>query len=46
LIGSGNSFSLGESLKVKVVDVDFYRRRTEFRLIEKIEKTENGTEEI
>ena len=46
LIGSGNSFSLGESLKVKVVDVDFYRRRTEFRLIKKIEKTENGTEEI
>ena len=39
LIGGGKSYSLGESLKVKVVDVDFYRRRTEFRLLTKIEKT-------
>ncbi|MBQ7924167.1 MAG: ribonuclease R [Clostridia bacterium] len=38
LIGSGKTFSLGETLKVKVVDVDFYRRRTEFRLLQKIEK--------
>ena len=38
LIGNGKSYSLGETLKVKVTDVDFYRRRTEFRLLQKIEK--------
>ncbi len=38
LVGNGKSFALGETLKVKVVDVDFYRRRTEFRLLQKIER--------
>lgn len=38
LVGSGESFTLGETLKVKVVGVDFYRRRTEFRLRGKAEK--------
>ena len=38
LIGNGKSYSLGETLKVKVTAVDFYRRRTEFRLLHKIEK--------
>ncbi len=37
LSGNGKSYSLGERLKVKVIDVDFYRRRTEFRLLGKIE---------
>ncbi len=40
LIGNGRSFTLGETLKIKVVDVDFYRRRTEFRLLKKIERNE------
>ena len=35
LLGKGNSFTIGEELRVKVVDVDFERRRTEFRLIRK-----------
>ena len=38
LIGKNESYRIGERLKVKVTDVDFYRRRTEFRLLEKIEK--------
>ncbi len=37
LIGNGKKYALGESVKVKVIDVDFYRRRTEFRLLGKIE---------
>ncbi len=36
LRGKTESFTLGESLKVKVYDVDFYRRRTVFSLIKKI----------
>ena len=40
LIGKNESYRIGERLKVKVTDVDFYRRRTEFRLLEKIEKDE------
>ncbi len=37
LIGKKQTFAIGELIRVKVVDVDFYRRRTEFRLIKKIE---------
>ena len=37
LTGNGESYSLGETLRVKVIDVDFYRRRTEFRLLGKKE---------
>lgn len=36
LVGKQESFTIGETLRVKTVDVDFYRRRTEFRLLEKI----------
>lgn len=36
LRGRTESYTLGESLKVKVLDVDFYRRRTVFSLIKKI----------
>ena len=35
LIGQTESYTIGESIRVKVVDVDFERRRTEFRLLEK-----------
>ena len=34
LIGSDKTFTIGDSVRVKVTDVDFYRRRAEFRLIE------------
>ena len=37
LIGADRKYTIGESVKVKVIDVDFYRRRTEFRLLKKIE---------
>ena len=36
LVGQNESYTIGESLLVKVIDVDFYRRRTEFRLLKKI----------
>jgi ribonuclease R len=36
LIGKTESYTIGEEIKIKVTDVDFYRRRTEFRLLEKI----------
>jgi ribonuclease R len=36
LRGNKESYALGESLKVVVRDVDFYRRRTVFSLIKKI----------
>lgn len=29
------TYTIGEEIKIKVVDVDFYRRRTEFRLLSK-----------
>ena len=29
------SYTIGQTVRIKVVDVDFYRRRTEFRLIHK-----------
>jgi ribonuclease R len=38
LNGTERSYTIGEEIRVKVIDVDFYRRRTEFRLLEKIEK--------
>ena len=38
LKGAKQSFTIGEQLLVKVVDVDFYRRRTVFELIEKVKK--------
>jgi ribonuclease R len=40
LIGKNESYRIGERLRVKVTDVDFYRRRTEFRLLEKLQKEE------
>ena len=36
LVGQSESYTIGERIKIKVVDVDFERRRTEFRLLEKI----------
>ena len=35
LKGANESFTIGESILVKVVDVDFYRRRTIFALLGK-----------
>ncbi len=32
------TYTFGERLEIEVVDVDFYRRRTEFRLLQKLEK--------
>ncbi len=36
LKGKKESYTIGEKLQVEVVDVDFERRRTEFRLLEKL----------
>ena len=36
LVGKFGNYTIGEILRVKVVDVDFYRRRTEFRLLKKL----------
>lgn len=36
LKGSKESYSIGEQLRVKVVDVDFYKRRTIFTILEKV----------
>ncbi len=36
LIGRTESYTIGENVRVKVMDVDFYRRRSEFRLLKKI----------
>ena len=38
LKGSRESYSIGESLRIKVVDVDFYRRRAVFAILEKVSK--------
>ena len=38
LIGKEKTYCIGEEIRIRVIDVDFYRRRTEFRLLEKIEK--------
>ena len=35
LVGAKQSYTIGEVVKIKVIDVDFYRRRTEFRLLNK-----------
>lgn len=35
LVGAKQNYTIGEVVRVKVIDVDFYRRRTEFRLITK-----------
>ena len=35
LIGKHGNYTIGEIIRVKVIDVDFYRRRTEFRLLKK-----------
>ena len=40
LVGKEQSFAIGERVRIKVVDVDFYRRKTLFRLLKKIEKDE------
>ena len=36
LVGKKESYTIGETLHIKVVDVDFERRRTEFRLLRKL----------
>ena len=38
LIGREESYTIGEEIRIKVIDVDFERRRTEFRLLSKITK--------
>ncbi|MBQ8374386.1 MAG: ribonuclease R [Clostridia bacterium] len=40
LKGTKQSFTIGERLRVQVTDVDFYRRRTLFALLEKIPQGE------
>ncbi len=39
LTGIQDSYTIGDEVLVKVIDVDFYRRRTEFRLLKKIQNT-------
>ena len=36
LVGKTETYTIGERIKIKVIDVDFERRRPEFRLINKI----------
>ena len=36
LVGRTETYTIGESIKIKVTDVDFYRRRAEFRLLKKL----------
>ena len=38
LVGRTEIYTIGESVRVKVTDVDFYRRRAEFKLLGKISK--------
>ena len=38
LVGRTESYTIGEEIRIKVIDVDFERRRTEFRLISKTKK--------
>ncbi len=35
LVGKNETFTIGESIKIKVVGVDFARRKTEFRFLQK-----------
>ncbi len=39
LTGIQNSYTIGDEVLIKVIDVDFYRRRTEFRLLKKLQNT-------
>ena len=36
LTGIQEKYTIGEEIRIKVFDVDFYRRRTEFRLLKKV----------
>ncbi|MBR2441954.1 MAG: ribonuclease R [Clostridia bacterium] len=36
LVGRTESYAIGEQIRIKVTDVDFYRRRAEFRLLRRI----------
>lgn len=45
LRGRTQSYSIGEELRVKAVDVDFERRRTYFQLLEKINRKKGDTHE-
>ena len=36
LVGRTETYTIGESVKIKVTNVDFYRRRAEFRLMKKL----------
>lgn len=38
LIGTDRAYAIGEGIRVRVVDVDFYRRCTEFRLLQPLKK--------
>ena len=38
LKGTRESYSIGERIQVQVVEVDFYRRRTQFALLAKIKE--------
>lgn len=38
LLGKKENYTIGEEILIKVIDVDFYRRRTEFRLLKKCKK--------
>ena len=46
LIGKTESYTIGESVHVKAIDVDFSRRRTEFRLLGKNTPPMYATNEI
>ena len=39
LTGIQDSYTIGDEVLIKVIDVDFYRRRTEFRLLKKMQNT-------
>ena len=36
LVGRADTYTIGESIRIKVTDVDFYRRRAEFQLLRKL----------
>ena len=38
LVGTNQTYTIGDTVRIKVTDVDFYRRRAEFRIIEKQNK--------
>ena len=44
IVGEHGTYTIGEELRVKVIDVDFYRRRTEFRLLHKKQATNKTLE--